>query len=668
MKKNLLRALLILLWSLATASTGSAQEANQDSALEVQVSPMVRYSHVDGDQDQFREDWWIREDVAGGIEGFNLKRKFGDDISLYVEGRAIVPEEDYKIKLNLTKEGVGFFRAGYTEYRKWYDDTGGFYELFNPSSFDLNKDLHLDIGDIFVEIGMTLPDLPRIVLGYERRFKDGNKSLLEWGSVTQGDITRKIFPSYKDIDEHVDIFKLDADYTIGNVHLGDKFRYEHYETDTVRYEEERDLNDNTAETVTVFEDYKHDAFYNTFHMDSRITEKIYWSLGYLYNSLSGDASFRMFTVPFGPEPRDKDWFSQSIDVDQDSHVVNVNGMFGPFKELTFYGGIQAETTDSKGDTDAILRETIPNMGVAEPNAVIVSDTDKSGFEEQFGVRYAGIPYTTIYAEGRWTQQNFDLFERELEDDELSFERSTDTDVTRQRYSIGFNTSPISKVRLSARYRRGYRSNDYDNQVDTEPGYSAFIEKQDFDIEEIYAKVSYRPFTRLQTSFQYQHLSMDIDTETDTSPSQTVTSGNYDADIYSLNITLTPLPGLYFSALFSYRSSSTFTFDNGALSVIPYDNDYFAAMGTAGYAFDEKTDITLQYLYTQSNNFEDNSENGLPLGIDNQRHRGILTLSRRLKENLHAKMFYGFYKYDEDSNGGIDNYEAHLIGTSWVIKF
>jgi len=38
------------------------------------------------------------------------------------------------------------------------------------------------------------------------------------------------------------------------------------------------------------------------------------------------------------------------------------------------------------------------------------------------------------------------------------------------------------------------------------------------------------------------------------------------------------------------------------------------MGTTGYALDDKTDLTLEYSYSRSDNFSDNSSAGLPLGL------------------------------------------------------
>ena len=523
----------LLLGIVLTATSLHAQDGDEKGGGSGEITPTVRTIAIDGDEEKFREDWWMQEDWTGGVERFTLRDDLGNDISFHAEGRAIFLEEDYQLLMRVQNENSWFVRAGYTEYRKYFDGTGGFFEPFNVPVFELDEDLHLDIGNLFFEAGLDRPGWPKIVLGYEHRFKDGEKSLLEWGSVTEGGTTRKIFPSYKEIDEKLDIFKAEIDHDIGRVHLGNQFRYEHYDTDTTRFEGERNLDANTSESVTVFKGYSHDAFTNMFHVDSHVKEQLYLSLGYFFTSLDGDASLRMRTVPFGPEPFDKNWSTRSVDVSEDAHIVNVNAMLGPFKDLTFYGGLQGETLNANGDTDAVLTETLPGVGAVSPDAFIVSDKDKWGLEETFGVRYVGIPRTTLYTEGKWTQQDIDLFERELEDGQIALLRDTDTWVNRQRYSIGFNTSPIPRVTLSGRYRRSTRSNDYDHLMDNAPDdYPAFITDQDFTIDEVTAKVTFRPASWVQTSLQYQLLSMEIDTSTLAEPVSTVQSGDTDANIYN----------------------------------------------------------------------------------------------------------------------------------------
>lgn len=667
-KQGLAQFLFLGVFIITT--TVFAQERGETSWA-ASVTPTLSYRRVTGDEEKYQEDWWVPGGWSGGLAEFTFKDTKKSQTSLSLEGRVIVPGEDLKLKLEIARPDVGFLRGGYTERRKYFDGTGGSYLPFDILPFELGKDLHLDIGHYYFQAGLTIPDLPNIIATYEHQYKDGNKSSTIWGGITLGGITRKIFPAYKDIDEEADIFKFEIDHTIGKVHMGDSLQYERNSTNITGFEEERNLDLGTAETVTVEENYSHDALFNTLHLESQISEKVYCSLGYLYTRLNGDAGLRLRTVPFGPDPFDKDWLTRLVGLDQDAHVVNGSIHAGPYANVAFFGGIQAETTKTAGDAEAVLTETSfgGEVGeVASPEAVIFSRSKKDGIEETAGIRFTGLPFTTAYVEGKWVQNEIDLSEEELEDGILSFERHTDTDVDRERYTIGINTSPLRNATFSIRYRKSLRNNGYNHVTDTTPGYSAFITDQTLDKDDISARLILRPVSLVQVSLSWHSLVMDIDTRSDTSPPSSVKSGEYDADIYDLSITLTPGSRLYFTGLLSYQDAKNTSFDNDILSVLTYDGGVITFLGTTGLSIDKKTSLTAEYLYSRSYNFEDNSADGLPLGLNNKRYGLVASLSRDFSKTARVRLQYGYYDYDEESNQDADDYKAHLFGASLAFSF
>lgn len=667
--KNILSATLLALVFALTLPSGEswAAEIDDTTSGEIQVSPSLSGVFVDGDDNKFREDWQMEEGLKGGVDNFILRRELTTDTTLDVQGRAIVPEGDYLLNLLVEKSDVGYVHAGYSQYRKYFDDTGHFFQPFSISSFDLGKDLELDIGKVFIEAGLTLPEMPKLIVGYEHRYKDGEKSLLQWGSVSEGGVARKIFPSFKEVDEKLDIVRVEISHEIADVRLGDELRYEHYRMDNRIHEQEFNIDTSATERVTIDEEYEHDAFFNTFHAETHLNDTTFVSLGYLFTTLDGDASFRMNTVPFGPESFDKNWFSNAIDLDQNVHIVSANAVLGPYRDATIYLGLQGESQEREGDTDAVLAEIGFGGGFASPEAVIESDEDKWGLEETLGIRYTGLPRTTLYAEGRWTQQDIDLKETELEDGLPELNRDTDTDVRRQRYSIGFNSSPLPKTTVAARYRRSYRSNDYDHRVDIEDGYSAFILDQDLETDEVMVKLSFQPLARIRTSLQYQLVATDIDTDEDTDPPSSLRSANYDASIYTASITATPFSSLFLTGLVSYQEVRLETVDSAG-PIDTYNGDVLSLSASAGWAIDSRTKLDAEYIYSLAENFEDFSAEGLPLGVENQRHAVIANLSRRVTDNLSVRLRYGFYKYDDDASDGSDDYKAHLVGVAGTMTF
>jgi hypothetical protein len=267
-------------------------------------------------------------------------------------------------------------------------------------------------------------------------------------------------------------------------------------------------------------------------------------------------------------------------------------------------------------------------------------------------------------------------------------------VLRQRYTVGFNSSPINRVTVSGRYRKTIRSNDYNHHTDAKTaagvpveneGYSAFIKEQKFDTDEITAKLTIRPSTRISVALQYQLVSTDIDTETDSVPALgipagTVSSGNYDANVYSISVTVTPVARLYLTGSFSFHDTRTIAYDHNARSVITYRGDVYSVIASSGYALDNKTDLNVQYNFSRSDNSENNSfdntppggsvnnDYGLALGLDNERHGVVATLTRKITDNIIARLRYGFFYYDENSNGGYDDYTAHLVSGACTFRF
>ena len=672
MKRSILIMFLVSIpIFLVTSSPILADGTNAAAQPDVSITPMGRFVAVRGDEARFREDWGFKEGASGGIEDATYHQKIAKDWDLNLEGRALFDEEDYKLRLNIANPDVGFLRAGFTEFRDYSDDLGGFYRNFAPAGFELNRDLVLRNGDVFLEAGITLPNVPKLTLGYERRFREGDKSLLEWGGVTQGATTRNIFPSFKQIDETVDTVKLQVEHDISIIHLGDQFRYQHYRDNTTTTDQSLNLNTSASKTVTITESYKHDAFFNTFRMDSHVNDKVYWSVGYLYTTLDGVAAVGLNTVPFNA-PFDKNWMVQGVAIDSDSHVVNLNTMFGPFAGLSIYAGGEAERTHSHGLGDAVLTQLAGGGVTNNPAAVLHGDEIKLSTDQTIGLRYTKIPYTTLYAEGKWTEQRYELDE-EASAGTPTFQQDQNTGVLRQDYTAGFSTAPIPRATLSARYRHSIYQNNYDNDVDTVTGYPGFITAQDFTTDEIMAKLTLRPASPLTISFTYQLVATDIRTTTESVPALSIPgggllAGNYDSSIYSVNATLTPIPRLYLTGLLSYQNTRTLSAANDNPAVAKYSGNVYSLIGSAGYALDNKTDLNVQCYYSREDDAQNNVADGLPLGADSQRAGLTVGLTRKISKNIVARLRYGFYELSDYANGGLDNYTAHLGSASCMIHF
>lgn len=635
---------------------------------------------VKGDTDRYREDKWQREGWTGGIEDLRLHRALNKDWALDANARAIFGNDDYRVQLQVVNPNFGFVRFAFKRFKKYYDDDGGVYLPFptGAQEFELQKDLGIDVTDFTVDFGLTLPNLPKIIVGYEHESRDGTKSMIEWGSVSQGATTRKIFPATKDVDENVDIFKLSLDHDIKNIHVGDEFNFERYRNATGRIDDSSMNVTNSplvpSKLLFVTESFDHNAFYNAFHMDCQLNEYIYWSLGYMFNSLDGGAGFALTAAPLTPGDSLR---TSQVDLSQDSHVINGNVFLTPWKTLSLYAGLQYEATD----THALMVGDLATNGVGNvvghnlTTATTFNDTDI--IEGNFGARFTAIPFTTIYAEGKVQSEQIDLTDDQAVQLGGSnvFDLNQDARVARNCFTVGLSCSPVKRATFSAQYRYSNTDNEYSNLRVPAGAYPGYITRQKLFSDEVTTKLTIRPCSRLTLAFKYQLVATDIKSTFDSTPPNSTFTGNYDLSIYSVSVTVTPISRLYLTGLFSFQDTRTSTYRNPAsvannpsLIVQPYIGNVYTILTTAGLVLDNKTDLTATYSYTRADDFRDNSAVGMPYGISEQQHSVQAALNRRIRENVSVQLRYAYYEFNSPSSGGFDNVRAHMFGSSCTVRF
>jgi len=649
---------------------------NAGAGLSFSLTPEIRWISISGDKKKFREIEGIREGAGGGLEEFSAQRDLGSDTTLRIEGRALVPDEDFKIRLDLTKTDVGFIRGGFEQWRRYYDDTGGYYPLFAQPSYDLNRDLHLDVGRAWIDFGLTLPDLPQIVVGYEYQFKEGAKSTLEWGGVGG----KNIYPAYEDIRERVHIAKVDIEHEFLGWRIEDHARIEAYDLKTVHVDA-YDLSVNSF--VQTHESATHLQGQNALRLERDVADWWLISGGYLYSRLDGGASLDQMTVDtLGARTGGSFWSGDTTILTRESHIVSAATLVLPRDWLSLSAGAQSEWTRQKGFGTVNLEQgdpSNPNAFTLYP-ATLQSDLDDQKLSENVALRSSGIPYTILFAEGRFSQERIGQFEQDMADpgttprDSISFLRDTDYENDSREWRAGFNTSPWRWATLSAHYKRATSDSDYDtSKVSLRPdSYPGFIRARKIDGDEVHAKLALHPVSWARVALTYQIVSTDYHTTTEPVPGATAPStllaGDYDAHVYGVMATLTPFSRLYLSGTFTYNDSRIATLQTADGSVVPYKGKGCSVMASANYAASESMQINAVYSFSMADYAQDNVLAGLPLGLDYARHSLTVAMSRHLAHGVTARLGYGFFQYTENSSGGFNNYTAHGVFASINVKW
>lgn len=644
------------------------------------ASPTVGWTTVRGDEKKFRELYWQRDGWNGGVEEFELTDRPGPDSKVTTAGHALL--DDYLLTFTAKKNDLGFTQFGWSQYRKYFDDSGGYYPSFSPSILDLNRNLHLDIGRGWTDFGLTLPQWPRMVLGYEYQYRDGNKSTTQWGPVSNGTQTPAIYPAFKDISEHTHILKFDLDYEADDARITDSFRGEWYSLATGEVNDSFDRLGSAGGLALTTADERQSHFQgaNTVHVEKQLTGWLFASGGYLYSQFNGDAAVDVATInlapPATPAPG---WNAQGIELERDSHVFSVSALLGPWEGLTLSLGTQNEWTRQKGFGNATDNLTLPSANPALPTVVIPvppeafqSDFDRSTFSQVAGLRYTKIPFTTLFAEGRLQQEAIGQSSEET-GGFTSYLLETDATSKLEDLRAGFNTSPWRRVSLSGQYRYYDQRSDYNNfnkqssPGQVYPGYPGFILWRDLLSQEAEMKLSLQLAPWLKTTLSYQWLDSDYCTATEPSPNQillvpggSLLAGTYTAHTAAFNATLTPWRRLFLSTTFSYQNARTDTAANGSTAVAPYEGNIYSVIASGSYVLNQKTDLTASYSFSAADFAQDNFAGGLPLGIQYQQQGVQIGIKRRIGKGKTFSLQYSYYHYDEPSSGGFNNFNAQAI--------
>lgn len=660
--------------------------------VEVLLAPTFGWSTVRGNERVFREHQWFKEGWNGGVERFSLRDHLNENTTLTTEGHAL--GDDYSVRLLLERRELGFWRAGVERYRKYFSDSGGRYEPFEPDIFRLDDNLTMNIGRAWADVGLTIPDLPKVVLGYEYQYREGTKSTLQWGPVTQGTErdgsprTRNIYPAHKLIDEQVHIVKFDLTHTLAGFDIDNRFRGEFYDLDTTR-SNSRGVDRAAGQLApSIFqridEAQTHFEGANTFRVEKQFRDWLFGSTGYHYARLEADSFFESdWLYPSGPVGFRQKWSMPEIVLEREIHAGSVSALLGPWAGFTVSAGVQAEISDQTGMGSTLVESSFAGVPFLVSTNRTDSDVDRRSLQETLALRYTAIPFTVLFAEGRLQQESIGHFEQQ-ESLDYPFERDTEASSDLRDLRAGFTTSPWTPLSLTAHYRRYEKDSSYDHVVDELLGadgfgYPAFIRRRKIVSDEIEPRLVWRTTSWLKTTLSYKLVATDFHTATDPlalgtivfARDKRVQSGNHDAHTYSVNFSLTPWRRVYLSASFSYQDTRTASDSmierlNG--TVVPYRGHIYSALTSGNFALNEKTDLHITYSFSHADYGQNNEENGLPLGIVYQQHSAQGGLTRRINKNVSANFRYGFFRYDEPTSGTANNYTAHLLFGTVVLRF
>jgi hypothetical protein len=660
---------------------------------------------VSDDKAQFQERHQMSAGVFGGVEDFHLETPFQKKGTFTVDGRGIFDNHHYNLALGLSYPDIGYMRAGYREFRTWYDGSGGFFPP-NGQWFNLYDDkLHVDRREAWIEAGLTLPNAPVVTLRFSHEIREGQKDSTIWGdtALTGGLGTRAIVPSFYDINEHRNLFELDVKHTIGKTDFGVGGRLDFLNQDDSLNIRRRPFETGTTvlgpgtsidRFVTQRNDVDADLYNVHAFTDTRLNDNVRFTLGGSFTKLDTDISGSRIYGPdydsvYDPnfdrrQERDAGFFDLGGGAQWKQYVGNASLLMSPWEHVDLVPSLRIEHVSQDGIAHFVSTDVgpAPTFTATEENLENRQERYFTDVTEALELRYTGVTNWVFYLRGEWLEGQEDLTERQADTDlpppSTTILRDSDSMRFTQKYVLGINWYPYRHVNMAFQYYHKQKDIDYDHEVDstsnaTNSGnrYPAFIVRQNFKTDDVNFRIAWHPTLFFSSVSRYDFQLSTIDTTGDHLDS--VQSGNMVSHIFSQNLTLTPWNPVYL------QLNGTYVFDQvdtpatdqpGAAAglVTKSHNGYWNVNAAVGVALNERTDVQAQYSYYQSNDFMDNSNVSTPYGAESREHGVTLTLNRMLTPRVRWSIKYGFFDYHDTTSGGHNDYVAHMVYSGLLFRF
>jgi hypothetical protein len=620
----------------------------------------------------------------GGISDFHLQEEVAKKTTLTVDGHALFDQNDYKLTLGLQREELGYVRFNVNDFRTWYNGAGGYYPPTGLQYRLPNDELSLDRGEISVEAGLTLKDLPQAVFKYTHSYRDGDKSSTIWGPVHPNLTTTVagVFPSIYSINEKVDSYALDLTHHIKTTDFGVGVRY-----DTASLADTREETFYSGEPVQRDVTDKQGTSYDLFNVhafsETWLKKNLLFTTGYSFANLndtfSGSRTYGDdFDVAYSPDPLNGlGYTSLNGGAHKQEHVVNVNLMTIPLKNLTIVPSLRVQQDNWNANSSGI--GTLGN-----DTGPFTSDSDGESLDvrERLDVRYTGVTNWVYYCGAELTEGNGNLNQNGGLNQVNGFGPppiQTRTDDTRffQKYLVGTRWYPYRRTSIDL--GGYYKNNQYNynspldstfNGAGSPDRYPAYLVQQNFQTYDGNVRLTLRPAQNVMLVTRYEYQWSTIDTTPDAiSGLNESQSSKMTSQIIGQNASWSPWSRLCLQVGFNYVLSETKTpTSDYTQAILNSQNNYWTVTFNSALILDDKTDLNLTYLYYQASDYNNNSADGLPLGAGADEHTVTASIVRRINPHLRVSVKCAYSQYNDWASGGNSNFNSEMVYSTLQYQF
>jgi hypothetical protein len=663
---------------LAGCAAGLALTASRSSAASTPTDDFPTYESyiklsgqtpwVRGNSASYQKRTQTAADGSAGIEDLHFTRDVAKNTTLLLEGRALTGAEDYLLRVNVTREGVGSVDAGYSRFRTFYDGIGGFFPL-NQRWLPLSPEaLHTDRGRVWAEAKIALKDRPVFTLRYTNETRSGTKDSLTWGDsnltglpfVPTNNATRKIVPVLLDLNERNEKVEASVKQTFGNttaevrligdwVHNLDTRSFTRYPLEVTPNPERVNAQVDglstrsftaLGTTETVFnERFTLNTGVSFQHLTSTVSGSRANAIGVLptfdFKDLRGGSGVKVYTanVSLGWKPA-QDWYVQPALRFEDNYLRSA----GTFTRVT-------QTSATAPQVFAFFKE---NERVHEK--LLTPD---------LSIRYTGISRLVIY--GTFSDRINRGDERRTDQYSTAVPTSAqiwlqDVNQDQAHATLGANWNATSTVVLRGEVFHKDHENKflgYENKLG-----NRYVVGYQFTGVKLTAIVKPLPQLTFTTRYLPQHGTMQVTTEA-TPEFDSMTARSH---LIGETIDWNPNANVFVQANanigFNYISSAYPSSANP--SQRNADNNYWTGSLITGFAVDKATDVSLQFTYQKADNFVPAlASYTQPYGASYREQAVTVGVKHKFSKTWIGSGKVGYFDSHNDTTGGRTNFRGPL---------
>lgn len=690
MRTDYLKSLMIILALIIVGTNPAAAEDKKETGkttVSVTAIP-ADYISVSGNAAKFRSQHWLNDGYTGGFEDLLINGKIDKDTTFLYQGHMLSNTNDYGGDLEIKKGERAFFNFDFDKYRKYYDGHGGvYYPSTTLSGVVPDKDLHLDIGRVGIEVGGIIGNFPELSLFFDNDTKDGVKSRLSQTAVVENGVTRMIGPSWQDINESTTDFGLRAKKEIGGFDVKGEQKWQYLRETTLRDEQSLSTNATASE-------HKERRQYQEVESNSSIStlrgEKWFWqdtgmvALAYRYSKIdiSEDEDIREFDQFGNPtsfsNPHNN--IGAIADNKTNSNIVTGHFQSQPLSNLLFSAKLKTEIMARRGGSTDPSDTTNPPNGIPNTTEVSLVQNKVDRWGGDLGLRYSGIKRTSLYGNveverfNNWIYENRNSIagESAASAGEV-FYRETNVYTTKYILTAGSRTVLNKFLNFTTQIRHKNEDSDYDDIREVDPtgssDKSAFFDYLQIGGTDLTTKWTVKPLKQVTGSMRYQYGDNAYVSRTDAAVNQRSLVLSH---TFTYDLMLQPIDSLLLDLGYMRQLAKTSTpAGNGASPKIPgFTANVNTWMLSSSYIISPKWSLNSSFSKADQDNFNDFTSTGMPYGVDASWYDASVGLSWIANKTVTVEPKYTYYSYKDnpktEAGGGYTAHEVWLgVNLNWM---